>query len=90
MCKAMQDMRNEAIEKGRIQNAMEMLKDGLSIEKVAQYSRLAIERVKELAMLRTAKVTNKGVIKAVAPGTCSIYAYAQNGVCAKVAVTVLE
>jgi hypothetical protein len=39
----MQDMRNEAIEKGRIQNAMEMLKDGLSIEKASQYSRLAIE-----------------------------------------------
>ena len=55
MCKVMQDMRNEAIEKGRIQNAMEMLKDGLSIEKASRYSRLAIERIKELAMLRTDK-----------------------------------
>jgi hypothetical protein len=53
----MQDMRNEAIEKGRIQNAMETLKDGLSIEKASQYSRLAIERIKELAMLRTDKKT---------------------------------
>lgn len=55
MCKVMEDMRNEAVEKDRIQNAKEMLKDGISIEKVAQYSRLAIERVKELAMPRTAQ-----------------------------------
>ena len=40
--------------------------------------------------VKVAKVTKKGVIKAVGPGTCNIYAYAQNGVCAKVAVTVLE
>ena len=59
MCKVMEDMRNEAaktaVEKDRIKNAMEMLADGLSIEKVAQYSQLAIERVKELAMPRTAQ-----------------------------------
>lgn len=55
MCKVMEDMRNEAVEKDRIQNAIEMLKDGLSVEKVAQYSRLAIERVKELEMPRTAQ-----------------------------------
>lgn len=54
MCKVMEDMRNEAVEKDRIRNAMEMLKDGLSIEKVSQYSRLAIERVKELAKSRPA------------------------------------
>ena len=40
--------------------------------------------------VKVAKVTSKGVIKAVGPGKCNIYAYAQNGVCAKVAVTVLE
>ncbi len=55
MCKVMEDMRNEAVEKDRIQNVIEMLKDGLSIEKVAKYSQLAIERVKELAMPRTAR-----------------------------------
>ena len=47
-------MRNEAVEKDRIQNAIEMLKDGLSKEKAAQYSRLVIERVRELT---TPKVT---------------------------------
>ena len=55
MCKVMEDMRNEAVEKDRIRNAIEMLKDGLSIEKVAKYSQLAIEQVKELAMPRTAQ-----------------------------------
>jgi hypothetical protein len=59
MCKVMEDMRNEAakaaVEKDRTKNALEMLADGLSIEKVAQYSHLAIERVKELAMPKTAQ-----------------------------------
>ena len=55
MCKVMEDMRNEAVEKDRVQNAIEMLKDGLSVEKVAQYSRLAIERVKELTIPKTAQ-----------------------------------
>jgi hypothetical protein len=53
MCKVMEDMRNEAarqaVEKDRIDNALKMLKDGLSIEKVALYTQLAVERVKELA-----------------------------------------
>jgi tryptophanyl-tRNA synthetase len=55
----MEDMRNEAaknaVEKDRTKNALEMLADGLSIEKVAQYSQLAIERVKELAIPKTAQ-----------------------------------
>ena len=38
---------------------------------------------------KVAKVTKKGVIKAVGAGECSIYVYAQNGVSAKIAVTVL-
>ena len=35
-----------------------------------------------------ATVSNKGVIKGVSPGKCTVYAYAQNGVFAKVTVTV--
>ena len=58
MCKVMEDMRNEAVEKDRIQNAIEMLKDGLSIEKVAQYSQLAIDRVKELATPKAVRQSN--------------------------------
>jgi len=59
MCAVMEEMRNEAaksaVEKDRTKNALEMLADGLSIEKVAQYSHLGIERVKELAMPGTAR-----------------------------------
>ena len=33
-------------------------------------------------------VTSKGAVKAKAKGTCFIYAYAQNGIAAKVKVTV--
>ena len=35
-----------------------------------------------------AKITKKGVVKGVGKGTCFVYAYAQNGVYAKVKVTV--
>ena len=45
MCKAMEDMRDQV----RIDNAIEMLKDGLSEEKVAQYSGLSLEKVKKIA-----------------------------------------
>lgn len=59
MCKVMEDMRIEAakdaVEKDRTKNALEMLADGLSIEKVAQYTQLAIERVRELAILGAAR-----------------------------------
>ena len=45
MCKVMEDMRDQV----RIDNAIEMLKDGLSEEKVAQYSGLSLEKVKKIA-----------------------------------------
>ena len=35
-----------------------------------------------------ATVTAKGVIKGIKKGTCKVYAYAQNGVCAVIKVTV--
>ncbi len=49
MCKAMEDMRNEAVERDRIKNAIKMLEDGLDVEKVAEYSGLPIEKVRDLA-----------------------------------------
>jgi len=54
MCKVMEDMRSEsaktAVENRNIEIALDMIRDGkLSLEQIAQYSRLAIERVKELA-----------------------------------------
>ncbi|MBO4908908.1 MAG: Ig-like domain-containing protein, partial [Lachnospiraceae bacterium] len=35
-----------------------------------------------------ATVSDKGVITGVSKGTCYVYAYAQNGVCAKIKVTI--
>ena len=48
VCKVMEDMRNEAAINRSIENAREMLKDGLSVEKTAQYSHLSIAMVEEL------------------------------------------
>ncbi|MCM1538772.1 MAG: hypothetical protein NC254_10285 [bacterium] len=50
MCKMMEDMRNEKAKEVRIDNALCMIKDGeLSLEKIALYSGLSLEEVKELA-----------------------------------------
>lgn len=52
MCKVMEDMRkeaaNEAANSKAIEIAIEMLKDGLSVEKTAQYSHLSIDKIEEL------------------------------------------
>lgn len=44
MSKAMEDMRDEV----RIESAKRMLEDSISVEKVAEYSGLPIEKVREL------------------------------------------
>ena len=54
MCKAMDDMRNLAVERSREENALKMLADGLDLEKIAKYSGLPIEKVRELAGEQTA------------------------------------
>ena len=54
MCKVMEDMRNEAIERERIEIAMDMTKEGeLPLEKIAKYSKLTLEKVKESALQPT-------------------------------------
>ena len=56
MCKAMEDMRNETIERRNVEIAKEMIADGkLSLEKIAQYSKLALDKVKELAAPKPAQ-----------------------------------
>ena len=51
MCKAMEDMRNDV----RIENALKMINGGkLTLEEVAEYSGLSLEKVKELAGKMTA------------------------------------
>ena len=50
MCKAMEDMRNDAIRADRVKNALKMLNNPrLSHEDVALYSGLSLDEVKELA-----------------------------------------
>ena len=50
MCKSMEDMIYDV----RIENAKKMLNDGLAIEKVAVYSGLSLEKVRELASSKSA------------------------------------
>lgn len=45
MCKMMEDMRNDAEKKKAIETAINMLKDNLSIDKVAQYSGLSVDEI---------------------------------------------
>ena len=40
--------------------------------------------------VNVAKVSNRGIVTAIGQGTCNIYAYAQNGISAKITVTVLQ
>jgi len=58
MCQVFDEVRNEGIEQGieqsRIENALEMIGDGLPLDKVAKYSQLSIEKVRELAGTKTA------------------------------------
>ena len=50
MCRVMEEMRNETAELRSIEIAQQMIQDGkLSLEEIARYSMLALERVKELA-----------------------------------------
>ena len=49
MCKVMEDMRNEVQNEVRVENARRMIDDGLSLEKVAEYSGLSMDKVQEIA-----------------------------------------
>lgn len=50
MCEILDEMRKEAVEKDRIENAKKMINDGtLPLEKISEYSGLTIEKVRELA-----------------------------------------
>ena len=55
MCEAMDRIAEKRAVEARIENALKMLADGqLSLEKIAQYSGLPLEKVKKLADKRTA------------------------------------
>ena len=51
MCRAMEEMRDDV----RVENALEMIRDGqLSLEKIAQYAGLPLEKIRELAENKSA------------------------------------
>lgn len=54
MCKAFDDLREETAQKTRVENAVKMIEDGLDLDRVAKYSGLPIEKVRELAGAKTA------------------------------------
>ena len=55
MCRAMDDMRNQALKEGAINSAKRMLTDGiLTLEKIAKYAGLPLDEVKKLKAERTA------------------------------------
>ena len=54
MCKAFDDLREETAQKTRVENAVQMIDDGLDLDRVAKYSGLPIEKVRELAGAKTA------------------------------------
>ena len=64
----------------------------LGAKSVVQGKKLKVKKHRAIAYessnKKIATVSGKGVIKAVGKGTCYIYAYAQNGVCKKIKVTV--
>lgn len=64
----------------------------LKAKAVPKSKKLKVNRHRKMAYESTnpkvAKVSSKGVIKGVKKGSCYVYAYTQNGVCAKIKVKV--
>ncbi len=54
MCKAMEEMREEAAHESRVEMAKAMLKDGLECQTVSKYSGLSLEEVENLVAQKTA------------------------------------
>ena len=55
MCKLLEEMRNETAHDIAVKNALAMLADGfLTYEKIAQYSGLSLDEIKELAGQKSA------------------------------------
>ena len=51
MCRAMEEMRREAAEKARLDVAIELLKDHLSIAQIAKATKLSAEKITEAGRL---------------------------------------
>ncbi len=49
MCNLGEGLYEDGLMKGKLELALEMLKDGVDLEKVAKYTRLSLSIIKELA-----------------------------------------
>ena len=55
MCEIWDEVRNEGINKARIENAVKLLENGkLTLEEIAECSGLSLDKVRELAGNKTA------------------------------------
>ena len=49
MCKLLEEVAAEAVERDKEENALRMLADGVKADKIAQYLKLSLEQVQEIA-----------------------------------------
>lgn len=49
MCKLGEGLYEDGLMKGKLESALEMLKDGVDLDKVAKYTKLSLSIIKELA-----------------------------------------
>ena len=57
MCKVIEDMRNEAAKRAKTEDAIEMLHDSIPVKKIAQYTKLSIDYIHEIAQMNNIPVT---------------------------------
>ena len=49
MCNLGEGLYEDGLMKGRLESALEMLKDGVNLDKIAKYTKLSLSIIKELA-----------------------------------------
>ncbi len=49
MCNLGEGLYEDGLMKGRLESALEMLKDGVDLDKIAKYTKLSLSIIKELA-----------------------------------------
>ncbi|WP_185752306.1 hypothetical protein [Butyrivibrio sp. AE2032] len=54
MFDSLEDLRNQAILEANTQTALKMIADGVTLEKIAEYTGLPLDKVRELAEAKTA------------------------------------
>ena len=49
MCNLGEGLYEDGLMKGRLESALEMLKDGVDLDKIAKYTKISLSIIKELA-----------------------------------------